>query len=260
MIRNGALAVAVILILVICWAVIGVRTQPAAARGWREFSMGPAHGQNTSISLNEIHSDGMSLLVLFSVAYAMPRTRILGPQWLQQDLFAITAVAPADDSLPDLLQQELRNRLGIRAHLEDRDFASFVLTANHGAAHLIPAQGSENRNYVRLSSLESQDTRMSDLCNVLQSILGKPVVDETRIPGRYDFTLAWGENRERSITDALDTKYGLTLTPATRRLPALIVDRADRGTSVAILSGVGRLTSGWPQGLRRSLSRALSTP
>jgi uncharacterized protein (TIGR03435 family) len=237
-----------------------VRTQPGAARGWQEFSIGPAHGLNTSINPNAIHSDGMTLAVLLSVAYAIPRTRILGPAWLGQDLFAITAVARADDSqsLRELLQQELRNRLGVVAHAEDREFAAYVLTAGEGATHLEPANGRENSNYVHPRDLDSQEATLSDLCNVLQGVLGKPVVDETGIAGRYHFVMTWGDDTERTIMAALDTKFGLALSPARRRLPALVVEHVERGAAVAIFSAMGRMTSPWPVGLRRGVSRALS--
>jgi len=259
-IRNVFLLVAAILVLGVCGVVIGVRRQPAAARGWREFSIGPAHGLNTRINPNAIHSDGVTLNSLLSVAYTIPRAQILGPEWLKHDLYAITAEVPADgaESLPALLQQELGSRFALRAHEEDREFAAYVLTAKNGATHLVQAKGRDNRNYVHPRDFEVQEAKLSDLCGVLQSILGKPVVDETGIAGHYDFVMAWGENTERTVTEALDTKFGLTLSPASRRLPAVIVDQVERCAAIAILSGMGRLTSRWPAGLRRGVSRALS--
>src|SRR5262249_45022029 len=157
----------------------GVRTQPGAARGWQEFSIGPAHGLNTTINPDAIQSEGMTLQSLLAVAYAIPRAQVLGPEWLSHDLFAVTAVAPADGSvwLPGLLQQELASRLGLMAHVEDRQFAAYILTAND-AAHLVKAKGRDNRNYVHPRDLESREATLSDLCRVLQSVLGKPVVDE----------------------------------------------------------------------------------
>jgi len=258
--RNVSLLAAAALILVVCGVVIGVRRQPAAALGWREFSIGPAHGLNTSINPNAIHSDGMTLNSLLSVAYAIPRSQILGPEWLKRDLYAITAVVPADgaESLPALLQQELGSRLGLRTHEEDREFAAYVLTAKNGATHLVQAKGQDNRNYVHPRDFDVQEATLSDLCRVLQSVLGKPVVDETGITGNYDFVMTWGENTERTLTEALGAKFGLTLSAASRRMPAVIVDQVERGAAIAILSGMGRLTSRWPAGLRRGVSRALS--
>src|SRR5215471_2237274 len=121
MIRNVFLVLAAILIAGAGWVAIGVRGQPRAVQGWQEFSIGPAHGLNTTINPNAIRSDGMTLNVMLSVAYAIPRTRILGPEWLKQDRFAITAVVPDDgsESLPSLLQQELRRRVGVFASGED---------------------------------------------------------------------------------------------------------------------------------------------
>ena len=150
------------------------------------------------------------------------------------------------------------SRFALRAHEEDREFAAYVLTAKNGATHPVQAKGQDNRNYVHPRDFDAQEARLSDLCGVLQSILGKPVVDETGIAGHYDFVMTWGENTERTVTDALDTKFGLTLSPARRRMPAVIVDEVERGAAIAILSRMGRLTSRWPAGLRRGVPRALS--
>jgi uncharacterized protein (TIGR03435 family) len=258
--RNGLLAIATILAAAILLMVAAVHTQPGGARGWQEFSIGPAHGGNTAINPNAIRSDGMTMALVLSVAYAIPRTRIIGPDWLNQDMFAITAVTPADgsESLRGLLQQELRNRLAAAVHEEEREFAAYVLTAGNGKARLVPAAGRENSNYVHERDLESRQATLADLCGVQQGILGKAVVDETGIAGRYDFTLSWGDSMERTVTEALDTKFGLTLSPAKRRLPALVIDHVERGASVAMLSGMGRMTSRLPGGLRRGVSHAMS--
>lgn len=260
MIRNVVLALAAVIVLVVCGTVIGARRQPTPARGWQEFSIGPAHGRNTSINQSAIHSEGIALNSLVSVAYAIPRTQVLGPDWLKSDVFAITAVAPdsGTETLAGLLQRELAGRFALTAHEEQRDFAAYVLTAKNGAQHLVPSKGRDNVNYVHPQDFDVREGTLSDLCRILQSVLGKPVVDETGIAGHYDFVMAWGENIERTVTQALDAKFGLMLSPATRKLPALIVDPVDRSAAIVVLSGMGRLTSRWPAGLRRGVSRALS--
>ena len=258
--RNVLLAFGLIAVLMAGGILIGVRSQPSSVPGWQEFSIGPAQGLNTSISPYAIHSDGMTLNLLLAVAYTIPRTQIVGPEWLKAERFAITAMVPADgnESMAALLRQELRRRIGLTAHEEERDFEAYVLTAGMGTRRLVPVPGRDNNNSVHPQGFEVKEATLSDLCGVLQSVLGKPVVNETGIEGRYEFVMAWGENTERTMTEALSAKFGLTLTRANRRLPAVVVDHAERGAGVAILSGVGRIASGWPVVLRRGVSRALT--
>src|SRR5215469_14699139 len=104
------------------WRSICNRPPPAVGRSSR---LGPPPGGETRISPTAIHSDGMSLKSVLSVANAIPQTRFIGPSWLAAYRHSITAAtAPnGSDSLHGLLQQGRTTRLGLATHVEDRDFA-----------------------------------------------------------------------------------------------------------------------------------------
>ncbi len=99
---------------------------------------------------------------------------------------------------------------------------------------------------------------MDRLASALQSILGKPVINETDISGAYRFTFVWGEDRVAALAAALRNKFGLELTPGKRDLDALVVDRIEADGATSILGRIGRLTSGAPSDVRRTISNAFT--
>ena len=96
------------------------------------------------------------------------------------------------------------------------------------------------------------------LADVLQNTLGKPVVDDTGISGTFNFELSWGDDLERTVAESQQSRLGIQLTADRRRLPTMIVDRADRGTALTIIARTGSVSSVLPVPLRQRLSRALS--
>jgi len=68
---------------------------------------------------------------------------------------------------------------------------------------------------------------MEQLCRTLEALLGKPIVNESRIDGHFDVE-AQGTGRGREALMALlREKLGLILTPARREIDFLVVRPAD---------------------------------
>jgi uncharacterized protein (TIGR03435 family) len=251
----GACAV---LALAAAW---GVRSQPRASSSWREFSIGPASGRSASVSPDGVRSDGMTLMMAISVAWGMPQVRIVGPEWLGEQRFAIRAVIAPDagESLPYLFQQELTRRLDLVTHREERDFDVLLLRVRNGkASALQPAGGRLTNINVGDWQVRARESSVGDLADVVQRLLAKPIIDETGIAGHYNFEFSWGENRAVSIPAALESRFGFVLVPGRRRLGVLVIDQVNRGAALSIFSGLGRVTSMLPYGLRRGISRAVA--
>jgi uncharacterized protein (TIGR03435 family) len=251
---STLIGIGVVLVASGVWMFRGNRQ---ASEKWVAFSIGPASGNSLSLQRSSMRSDGITLKGALSIAYDIPAVRVIGPPWLSQVRYSITAaVSPeASDLFRPLLQQELNTRMRLETHVDVRPVDIFVLTAVD-PARLGPASNNNASTWMQQSSAELQAASMERLTEALQSILSRPVIDETRISSSYDLDLTWTEDRVTSLTSALD-RYGLRLTPAKRDMQVLIVDGIRRDPSLVLLEHVGHITRSAPPSVREHISRAL---
>jgi uncharacterized protein (TIGR03435 family) len=99
-----------------------------------------------------------------------------------------------------------------------------------------------------LGVLPALNASMADLASVLQTtVLDRPVVDRTQLPGRFDFTLTWSPDDSQfrglgvrvpapsndpsappGLFTAIQEQLGLRLEPTKAPVDVLIVDRMER--------------------------------
>ncbi len=259
MFRGILIVLVATLVLIALTIGLAIRGQPPASSAWKEFSIGPASGRRTTINPDRIVSEAFSLRGLISVAYDMPSIRIVSPDWLGEAAYSVTAIVRPDagESLQSLLQQELSTRLNLKVHVEPRPFDVLVLRARKGAESQWVRGGRESNTWLSDHDVRAKDVTLGGFTTALQSILGRPVIDETRVPGYYMFEFAWGEDRLATVKTALKTRFGLLLSPERRPLDALIVDQVELPVTLSLLRRTARATNPLPTGLRQTLSRAL---
>jgi uncharacterized protein (TIGR03435 family) len=257
--RIGLAALAGLCVLVVGGVMLTLNTHRQASDAWIEFAIGPASGENASISTSGIHANGITLKAALATAYDVPAVRIIAPGWLTQTRYSIKADvgANASDKFRSVLQEELKNRLGLESHFEVRPFDVFVLTAK-GAPRLERSAGSRARTWIQKTDVQMQDVSMKGVVSALQSILGKPVIDETGLTETYNIQFEWRENRVESVTAVLRDRFGLQLTAANRQMEALVVDSIHRDVSMVLLAQVGRMTRRAPPELREQIARVFS--
>jgi uncharacterized protein (TIGR03435 family) len=258
-VRAIAAVVAGLVVVLLILLGVSVRLSPPARKGWKEFRISPASGMSTMINPGVMRADGVTLLFMLSVAYRFPTARIVAPGWVARTRYAIVAEAPGLDRelFEQLFQEELKARFELETHVEKRAFDVFVLSA--GPKPEFPDGGQEEPwNSISNSSVELRGASMDRVAGAVQSVLGKPVMNETGIDGVYHVEFAWGEDRLATVTAALRNKFGLDLRSAKRDLDALVVDRIQPDGALSVLDRVGRMTSGAPRGFRRAISKALT--
>ena len=238
---------------------VAVSLHPNATPGWVAFSIGTPSGRNSQIGPNALRSEGMSLRAAIATAYDVPPVRVVAPGWMDEARYTITAVGSehVSGTFRGMLQQELSSRLQMTTHREVRPFEAFVLTAS-ASPRLTRADGTNLRVWVHDSGMELQDAAMTNLAAALQGVLGKPVVDETGLEGRFELDLEWTQDRVGSLTAALRDRFGLALTPATRNLEVLVVDSARRDPALFLIGHLGRLTSLAPHHVRTHIAHLLA--
>lgn len=231
---------------------------------WATFAFGPASGASSSVQADGIRADGISLTSAIALAYDLPTVRVIGPPWLSERRYSLSAIVPKSAvndvtiSWRPLLQQELSTRLRLETHVELRPFDVLVLTVD-SVPRLTRAPGGGLSVWVGDQRARFHNATMADLAHVLQGILGQPVVDETGLRGTYDLEFGWRNDRVPSVMTTLEEQFGLQLSSGRRDLEALIVDDVRRDASLVLAAQAERLTRSAPASLRRRIAGLLTT-
>jgi uncharacterized protein (TIGR03435 family) len=258
-VRVGVALLAGIVIVAIAGTVIAVREQRRASPAWIQFSIAPASGESASISTTTIRANGMTLKGAIATAYDIPAVRVIGPPWLGDTRYSINAVLGIDkaENFRPLLQEELRKRLGLETHVESRPFDVFVLTPAD-SPRLEHSAGSGPSTWISKQDVRMRGGSIQDLASAIQAILGRPVIDETGIRGSYDMEFGWSGERVASVTATLRDRFGLRLSPGTRDMETLIVDRIRRDPALVLFDQVGRITRAAPAPVRQRIADVLT--
>jgi uncharacterized protein (TIGR03435 family) len=194
-----------------------------------------------------------SLNSLIKFAYNVQEREIAaGPTWMETDKWDINAKPdtpgmPSSAQLKEMLQKLLAERFSLKFHEEKREMAAYVLTVSKDGPKLTrsAADESELGGYTMgpLGVMHAGRSTMADFAHVLQSgVLDRPVVDETGLTGRWDFTLQWtpdetqfggrlrlppqndsGEELPPLFT-AIQEQLGLKLESEKADVPVLVID------------------------------------
>jgi uncharacterized protein (TIGR03435 family) len=186
----------------------------------------------------------------FAVEFAyhlMDPSRILGlPKWAAgPQLYAIDARVSAEQA-PDfaklkrdekaaLMQSVLLERFGLKAHMETRELPAYALVIARGGAKLKePADTTNGHSQFGGGNgdVTWANAPLTDLKFLLANETGRPVVDQTGLLGKYDFTLRYApaahaatdESDRPSIFTALQEQLGLKLVPTKQPVEVLVVE------------------------------------
>jgi uncharacterized protein (TIGR03435 family) len=158
-----------------------------------------------------------------------PLARISLPKDLDPRNYNITAHIPVPDRalLLRLVQDAIQNQLGLRVHLELRTEHVYLLTAKSTSSQLKPA-GKEGRWMTGggQGSIIGTSQTMPDIAKAFEGLLEVPVLDETNLQGKYDYSAS---SKFAGIDAALDMarQLGLEITPADRPIQMLVVNKVN---------------------------------
>ena len=225
-----------------------------------------------------IHYSNLSLQYLLQIAYNLQPFQIAGPAWLDTERFDIEAVLPpasTQDEFHTMLQNLLTARFRMTAHREAREVSAYGLApARNGpklkestedlgpqdvsadAPKLVPGKDGffapprRPGMFLQLIGMGAvrEDFRQSttqDLARVLEGQLSRPVIDETGLKGKYDFTLTYSTQgldmgRGRMLVNAatvenppdvgaaLRSQLGLQLQPRKEPAKLLVIDHIEK--------------------------------
>ena len=192
--------------------------------------IGPPSGGPGTKDPGRVHYPFMSLKALLTTAYDMKNYQIVGPAWLDSERFEITATMPPETTKEQfhvMLQNLLAERFKMTVHKETKELPMYALevmkngpklTESDGKAQPLdpdgpppplPAGGPKigPDGFPQLpfagraglfmmmmpgrARLVGTQQTMQDLATRLGNQLSKPVVDETGLTKKYDFTLTF---------------------------------------------------------------------
>ncbi len=204
-----------------------------AQGGWNEFSIGPMTKAGGRYAKNSVSGPGVPLKKVISKTFDLPEHRILGPDWIQEQRYALTAVAPDAASFQTLMQRELESRFHFQSHREVRAITVYVVKVIPNL-HMTPGAASSQANGTVNSgsstgkvSIRGTQTTMKDFLDNLADTIDRPIFDETGLTGRFDLVLSWTQNDAASLKAAIKDQLGCDLSEETRNVDLLVIDHIE---------------------------------
>jgi uncharacterized protein (TIGR03435 family) len=242
---------------------------------------GPGARGGLTVTKNQARFSLLSLNDYIGIAYDVRLHQIAGPDWLATSRFEIAATIPEGqppDSLSSMLRALLEDRFALRTHREKREFAVYgleVMSADKlvkvpdekpvEGAFTVSGGGSASGISVDLGQgasltlgnnrFEAKKVTMAMLADTLARFVDRPVVDMTKLEGRYDITfqvseedfrvmmmraaLASGAPLPPQVLQMIDTAsiaavpdalkaVGFSLTPKRAPLEVLVIDSMEK--------------------------------
>jgi len=201
-----------------------------------------------------------SLSDLITFAYELHARQIVGgPAWLETDKYDLTA-EPDGSGQPDakqwkvMVQKLLADRFRLAFHRDKRELSVYAIVPARTGPKLTKSEGDPNGLpsllFRGLGVLPARNATMADFAGVMQgAVLDRPVVDQTGLVGRFDFTLTWTPDESQfgglgvkvsppadnpdappGLFTAIEEQLGLRLNSTRAPVDVLVIDSADKPT------------------------------
>lgn len=176
-------------------------------------------------------------------AFGVQRSQVIGPPWIETDHFDIDAKADDPVGIPQLklmLQALLADRFKLTFHPAKKEEHGFVLTVAKSGLKMQKAAGDGEKSWQNSANgTVAKSVTMQEFADYMAGPLEGPVVNETGLEGKYDFTLdftSYLPAEERTmraemtgiILAALQGELGLKLEARKTMVDVMVVDRVDR--------------------------------
>jgi uncharacterized protein (TIGR03435 family) len=218
-------------------------------------------GKGFGVNGNHFMTRNTSLTDLITFAYGVQQKQVVDqPSWMDTDKWDIEAQpdvegAPNKNQLMTMVKKLLADRFQLKFHKDTKELSAYVLTVAKSGNKM--SAGSTDPNqlpglfFQRVGSptvLGVQNATMVDFAELMQSaVLDRPVVDQTALPGKWNFQLKWTADESQfgglgvkipPPTDAADAppllftaiqeQLGLKLDAGKTQVPVLVIDKAEK--------------------------------
>jgi uncharacterized protein (TIGR03435 family) len=143
-----------------------------------------------------------TLADLITFAYGIHAKQITGaPAWVETEKYDLAAQPkgegqPNDKQWKTMVQKLLAERFKLTFHRDKKELSVYAITVGKNGPKLTKSEGNPSGLpglfFRGLGNLPATNATMADFAGVMQgAVLDRPVVDQTGLTGRYDFTLLW---------------------------------------------------------------------
>jgi len=180
------------------------------------------------------------------------------PAWLDEkyDIDGVPDVEgqPNIKQMRLLIRDALVQRFGLKFHNEQRELSVYALSLAKGGPKTMTVTANKpsdpgNFLFSKLGDLHVTNSTMKDFCDGMQeAVMDKPVVDQTGLTARYDFTLKWTPDQSQfaamgakipppniddpnappSLYTALQEQLGLKLEATKAKADVMVIDHLDK--------------------------------
>jgi uncharacterized protein (TIGR03435 family) len=246
--RNS---VALIGVLICCGMAVGLRAQ-AGLPAFEVATVKPSGPESPPISIQRLPGGRLvatntTLPMLIQWAYELDEGRLLNvPRGLDSLRFDVVAKSPEPEPARGQMQLMMRallaERFKLAVHHETRELVAYALVTEPGGPKVRAARADEppDPNPFRMNdagSLTGTRVTADMLATVLSNQLGRPVTNETRYAGPFDFSLRWSPDTAAVPVDAADRpslfeaireQLGFRLVAKRTPTDVVVIDRVER--------------------------------
>lgn len=134
------------------------------------------------------------LITCIKWAYGLQRAQVIEPEGMEQQHYDIVAKTSPETTVEQakvMLQALLADRFALAFHRGTKETTAYVVTVSpSGLKKLKPAaQEGEAWHQNSAMGMVARNWTMLDFVTYLSDPLGAPMVDETHLPGKYDFSI-----------------------------------------------------------------------
>lgn len=205
--------------------------------------------QGFSTNADRVNIRDESVVSMIVFAYSLNKEQVVGaPSWASNDAYEIEGKADAvgQPSLrqeQEMVQKLLADRFQLKFHREKRVLSVYAIRIAKGGPKLSPAANPNNQldqtgnGSGTVQSIKYTSCSMADFAFGEQFFFDRPVIDQTGLPGRYDFTIRYTSDESRATDDpnappgiftAVQEQLGLKIESTKAPADVLVIDHVER--------------------------------
>ncbi len=241
-----------------------VRMAADAKPAFEVATIKPSNPANTAqiVTLRgtEVIATNATVRDLINLAYWLhPKQVTGGPAWMESEKYDMAGKPdvpgqPNVDQMKMMIQKLLADRFQLKFHFEKRDLSAYAVRIAKTGAKIVRSQddpkGLPGFYFGRAAAgttLTFRNSPMSQVTAVLQNIMDKPVVDQSGLAEKYDFTLTFTLDPAQAVRlggaplpaavnpdaapdvfAAFEQQLGLKLESTKAPVDVMVIDKVDR--------------------------------